>query len=350
MNMIRKNAKCCILFLLGILFLINPVLAAYNIIRPGETVFLGEQGLDITLAMEGDTQIGWWASGAVIATTSPDGSVSVSNPASFSISPNIFGSQKGVWYHLKPSGQANGSAFNVADPQLGIIIEDTTRDNVDVTDKWVPTDDELRFRIDSNLVPISQRSGVTSVPISVPITIKVQSPSGAVFTSLISKSGATKEIIDYPVTTIPEYTGSIWGTSNRATYPPGTYTIWAECNVNSMKDYYDVAGKTISRKVSVLNQDQNPLIGNKGYVTNPSTQTTLVSTPKITATSTPVITTLKTPPPTTAVPTVLPETTIETVISTTPLPTPTSTKSPGFGASIVVVAMIIGAVFFLKNQ
>ncbi len=348
MNMISKNAKSRVLLIFGILFLINPVFAAINTIRPGETVFIGEQGLDITLAMEGDTQIGWWASGASIKGSSPTGIVPVSNP--FSISPNIFGSQKGVWYHLNPSGQANGTAFNVADPQLDIQVEDTTV-NVDVTDKWVPTDDELRFRIDSNLVPISQRAGVTSVP----ITVKVQSPGGTVFTSLISNSGVTTPIVDYAVTTTPQYilqAGPIWGTANRASYPPGTYTIWAECNVNNMNNNYGVPGKTISRKVSLLNQDQNPLITNKGYVTNPSTQITLVPTTKIITTATTTApTTLKTPPTTTAEPTVLQVTTVAlTEIPTTLLPTSTPTKTPGFEASIVVVAMIFGLVLFLKKQ
>jgi hypothetical protein len=347
MNMMSKNTKCCVLLILGIFFLINPVFAAINTIRPGETVFIGEQELDVTLAMEGDTQIGWWASGASIVGSSPTGIVTVSNP--FSISPNIFGSQKGVWYHLKPSGQANGTAFNVADPQLDIQLEDATV-NVDVTDKWVSTDDEIRFRIDTNLVPISGRMGQSFTP----ITIKVQSPGGTVFTSLISNSGVTTSIVDYPVTTNPQYilpAGPIWGTANRATYPPGTYTIWAECNVNSMNNNYGVPGKTISRKVSLLNQDQNPLIVNKEYVTNPSTQITLVPTTKITTIATTTApTTLKTLPPTTALPTVLPETSVETVIPTTSLPTSTTAKSPGFETSIVVVAMILGLVFFFKKQ
>ena len=345
--MMSKNAKGCVLLILGILFLINPVFAAISTIRPGETVFLGEQGLDITLAMEGDTQIGWWASAAVIATTYPDGSVSVSNPTSFSVSPNIFGTKTGVWYHLKPSGQANGTAFNVADPQLDIKVWDTTV-NVDVTDTWVSTDDELQFRINSNLVPISQRSGVTSVP----ITIKVQSPDGAIYTDLFDNAGTRTPIVDYQITSTPQSTGSIWGTAKRALYPPGTYTIWAECNVNSMKDNYDVAGKTVSRKVSLLNQDQNPLIRNKEYVTNPTTQITLAPTTIIITTApTTAPTTLQTPPQTTAVPTVLPVTTVAlTEIPTTPLPTSTPTKSPGFEASIVVVAMIFGLVLFLKKQ
>ncbi|MFA6224979.1 MAG: DUF3821 domain-containing protein [Methanoregula sp.] len=355
MNMISKNAKCCVLLIFGILFLINPVFAAINIIHPGETVFIGEQGLDVTLAMGGDTQIGWWASAASIASSSPTGIVSVPNPASFSIFPSTFGYQTGVWYHLNPSGQANGVAFNVADPQLDIIVEDTTV-NVDVTDKWVPTDDELRFRIDTNMVPISGRTDVSSTP----ITIKVQSPDGALYSSLISKSGATTSIINYPVTTAPQYvppTGSIWGTSNRDTYPPGRYTIWAECNVNSMNDNYGMVGKTTSRKVSVLNQDQNPLIGGNVPTTNP-TQLTSTPTTKVTTLTTQV-TTIATPIPTTSpntpllTITMLPvfsatSTTAEAVI--TLLPTPTKTKSAGFEAILAGAALIAVLVFCTKKE
>jgi hypothetical protein len=313
-NMVSKNAKCCVLLILGFFFLINPVFAAINTIRPGETVFIGEQGLDITLAMEGDTQIGWWASAAPISTSSPTEVISVSNPASFSISPNIFGSRAGVWYHLNPSGKANGAAFNVANPQLDILVEDTTV-NVDVTDKWVPTDDELRFRIDTNLYSIAGRTGQSSTP----ITIRVRSPDGALFSSLISNSGVTTSIVNYPVTTTPEYTGSIWGTANRATYPPGTYTIWAECNVNNMKDNYGEVGKTITKKVSLLNQDQNPLIRGNVPTANP-TQLSSTPTKKVTTLSTPTPTTSKnTPLPTLTAPPVIavPPTTAE-VVATRP--------------------------------
>jgi hypothetical protein len=336
----------------AVLFLINPVSAAINTIRPGEMVFIGEQGLDVTLAMEGDSQVGWWASGAGIGSSSPDGMVSVSSPASLSISPSLFGSKTGVWYHLDPAGKSNGTAFTVADPQLGIIVEDSTV-NVDVTDKWVPTGDELRFRIDTNLYPISGRTGVSSTPVS----IKVQSPDGSSYSSLISKSGVATSIVDYAVTTTPQYTGSIWGTSNRDSYPPGTYTIWAECNVNGMKDNYDVTGKTISRKVSLLNQDMNPLIVNKAYVTNPTTPITIVPTRVVTSIATPAPTTLETSLPSTAVTTVAPMTTAETVMpmmtNVTEMPTsppPTQKKSPGFEAPIVVAAMVIGLAFSCKKQ
>jgi hypothetical protein len=340
MNMIRKNVKCCVFLMLGIIFLTNPVFAEINTIRSGETVFIGEQGLDITLALEGDTQIGWWASAASITSSSPTGLISISSPASFSISPNIFGSQVGVWYHLNPSGKPNGTAFIVADPQLDLLIEDTTVD-VDVTDKWVPTGDELRFRINTNLVPISGRSGQSWTP----ITIKVQSPDGASFSALISNSGVTTSIVDYPVTTTPQYTDSIWGTGNRATYPPGMYTIWAECNVNSMKDNYGVEGKTISRKVGLLNQGQNPLITGNVPVTSitqptiaPTKIVTTLFTPKPTATPTPTASSVSSASPTTT----------DTTVSL--LPTLTKTKSAGFEAILAGFALMVVLAFCTKKE
>lgn len=347
MNMINKNAKCCVLLIFGILFLISPVFAAINTIRSGEMVFLGEQGLDVTLAMEGDTQVGWWASAASISSSSPTGIVSVSNPTSFSVSPNLFGSYPGVWYHLNPSGQANGTAFNVADPQLDIKVEDTTV-NVDVTDKWVPSGDALRFRIDTNMYPISSRTGGSPLP----VTIKVQSPDGAIFTSLISNSGVTSSIVNYPVTTTPQYTDSIWGTNNREAYPTGTYTIWAECNVNGMKDNYGVTGKTTSRVVSLLNQDQNPLIKVNVPTTNP-TQTTITPTKTVTTLSTTKpptsqntpLPSLTQSPDTPAVPTI-----IETAVAPQPTLTPTKTKAAGFEAILAAFAIIAAFVFFTKKE
>jgi hypothetical protein len=347
MNMISKNAKCCVLLIFGILFLINPAFASINTIRPGETVFLGEQGLDVTLAMGEDTQIGWWASAASITGSSPDSTVSVSNPASFSVSPNLFGSYPGVWYRLNPSKQANGTAFTVADPQLDIKVEDTTV-NVDVTDKWVPSGDALRFRIDNNLYPISSRSGGSSLP----VTIKVQSPDGAIFTSLISNSGVTTSIVNYPVTTSPQYTDSIWGTNNREAYPTGTYTIWAECNANSMKDNYGVTGKTISRVVSLLNQDQNPLIKVNVPTTNP-TQTTITPAKTVTTLSiTKLPTSQNTPVPTltqspvaSAAPTI-----IETEVTPQPTLIPTKTKTPGFEAALASFALVLALVFCTKKE
>lgn len=120
-----------------------------------------------------------------------------------------------------------------------------------------------------------------------------------------------------------------------------------------MKDNYAQTGKTISNTASLLNQDQNPLIGNKGYVTNPTTAVTTVTTriPTIvTAKATTVV-------PTTALPTTPPATEIPTSVETLPVSpviiestTVPTTHTPGFGAGLAIAAAIFGLVLCLRKK
>jgi hypothetical protein len=321
------------------LFLVVPVAAAINTITTGATVFIGEDGLDVTGAMGGDTRIGWWASGASPTTSSPDYTVAVPNPADFYVSPTDFVSRTGAWYRLDSLGNVNEAAFTVTDPLLVLKVEDTTV-GVDVTDKWVPTGDSLRFRIETNLISISsQRPGVSSTP----ITIKAKSPTGAIYTSLVNSAGISTSTVDIPVTSTPYFTGSIWDTGRVAVYPTGTYTLWAECNVNFMNDRYGETGKTISREVSLINQEQNPLYQTR---TPTPTPTTPVTTSPPTQTTTVSQTTQVTAIPTTPAPTE-PTTMITTQV---PPPTPTQTQTPGFEGILAGAALIAGLILFLRKE
>lgn len=330
-----------IILFLGMVFLCIPVSATIKDIATGGTVFIGEQGLDITAPTgAAPSQVGWWASGAAIATTSPDYTYSVSDPTNFYVSPTEFGSHLGTWYALP----GKTAAFNVVDPRIAIRVEDTTV-SVDVTDKWVPTDDDIRFRIDSNLVPISQRTGITSVP----ITIRVQAPDGGIYSSLLNNAGTATSIENIPVATTPYYTDSIWDTGQRATYSPGSYTIWAECNANSMKDNYNEAGKTTSQKVSLLNQDHNPLI--KGNY--PTATTVPVTAKTITVVKTPVPTTTPTPTKETPAPVATTEilqtpTIPESTASATQVPPPT--KSPGFAGILTGAAALFALMVSVRKN
>jgi Domain of unknown function (DUF3821) len=325
-----------VLLVFASLFLIGPVTAAINTITTGAIVFIGEDGLDISSAMGGDSRIGWWASGASIASSSPDYTMSISNPGNFYVSPSEFGSRTGPWYRLNSSGSMSGAAFTVVDPRLSLRIEDTTV-GVDVTDKWVPTGDSLRFKIETNLISISQRPGVSSTP----ITIKVQSPDGAVYTSLVNSAGVSTSTVDIPVTSSPYYTDSIWDTGNVAIYPTGTYTVWAVCNVNFMNDRYDVAGKTISSEAGVLNQDQNPLYNPTTLTTTPTMlPTTVPTTISTTVPQTPAVT--ATVLPTTAIP-------ITTLPTPIPSPPPTQTQSPGFEGILAGAAIIVSLALYLRK-
>jgi hypothetical protein len=330
------------------LFFVTPVTAtaAISTIAPGNTVFIGEQGLDVTSVMNGDSQIAWWASGAAIATSSPDYIVSISNQTNFYVSPTDFGSHQGSWYRFSASSKANGTAFIVMDPQLDIRVEDSTV-NVDVTDKWVPSGDDLKFIIETNLVQIMQRIGVNSIP----VTVYVQSPTGGTFNALLDSTGNANPIVDIPVTTNPFSPSFSWNTGKRDIYPPGTYYIWAECDVNSMKDNYGQLGKTISQQVSLLNQDQNPLIANSGYVTNPTTQIAVVAPQITTAIATPAVTSSPTTQYATSVQTVIPiAPPVTTTLAIPPANIPIQAKSSGFEAGLVAASMFFAIVLLFRKQ
>ena len=331
MNMIKTRVKTLIVLVSIFLFCAGPASAAINTIKQGNTVFIGEEGLDISAAMGPDTQIGWWASAADITTTSPTKTIDLKGRiTSFMVTPSEFDGYPGNWYRLNNTGKADGIAFLVVDPQLVLKVEDTTV-QVDVELlQWIPSGDDIQFRIDTNMVQIaSQRSSPAL------ITIKVESPEGAIYSSLLNAGGAPTSIVNIPVTAVPFYTGSIWNMGNPAIYPPGNYTLWAESNVNQMKDNYEVTGKTVSKKIRLLNQGQNPLITKATTV--PTTRTPTQPTPLVT-TQTVVSTTVPTPSPTE------PPTTAATVI---PSPSP---KTPGFGASLAISAILFGLAVYLKKE
>ena len=234
----------------------------------------------------------------------------------------------------------NGTAFTVSDPNLDIRVMDATL-GVDATENgWITTGSEVAFKITTNLYQMGQRTGVAGAP----ITIKVQAPDGAIYSALVNKAGATTNIVEMSVPTSPYSTGPIWDTGKSDTYPYGTYRIWAECNANSMKDNYDVSGKTYTDSASLLDQERNPLISVSAATT---TRTTV-------ATSAP--TTVKT-----TVPPTLPATVTTLTAEPTPLPTappasPTAmataaqTKSPGFESVLAGAALLLALVWSVRKE
>jgi hypothetical protein len=339
--MITKGTSILVILVCIIFFCAGPVNAAINTISQGNTVFIGEEGLDISAAMGQDTQIGWWAPAADISTTSPGKSIDLRGRITgFRVTPSEFSGYTGNWYRINNVGKMNGTAFLVADPQLEIKAEDTTVD-VNPQLNWIPTGDDIQFRIDSNLAQIFFQRG--SPPL---ITIHVQSPDGAEYSALNNAGGIPTSIEGIPVTSTPYVTGPIWNMGNPGFYPYGTYTYWAESNVNRMNDNYNIEGKTISKKSTLLNQGANPLIPTATTIPAPNTQT---STQVTMQTKTP-LTTLSTPQITviTIVQTLSP--TQSPTTSATLIPSPSQTKSPGFGVILVISAIIFGLVLFLKKE
>jgi hypothetical protein len=340
--MMYSVRKICTVLLGALLALSAGAMAAAPIstIAQGNTVFLGEEGLDITAAIGPASQIGWWASAASIETSAPSYTMVV-NPTDFFVSPTEFAGRQGPWYRLNGTRSA-GVAFTVSDPNLDIRVYDASLGVDATTNGWITSGSEAEFRITTNLYQIAQRSGVSFVPMQ----IHVQSPDGASYSALINKAGQTTPITAVPVTTSPYSTGPIWDTGRLDTYPSGTYAIWAECNVNSMKDNYGQVGRTYTATSGLLDQGRNPLIG---VYTRTATPTTTVTRPPTTAPTT---------APTTVPPTV-PTTVVTTIVTTPPatLPpattapvTPVPTKSPGFEGVLAGAALVLALAWSVRKE
>ena len=76
------------------------------------TVFIGEQGLDVSAAVGSDPAIGWWASGAAIATSSPDDQIQVPTPSNFYISSSAFGPYTGTLVPVHVTGETGWRCFH----------------------------------------------------------------------------------------------------------------------------------------------------------------------------------------------------------------------------------------------
>ncbi len=231
---------------------------ALNVVRtPGATVFLGERGLDITATgVAAGTTLGWFQAGADIGTSSPDDTLIVSNPADFYVQP---GTRTGVWYDLD---RDRAVAINVRDPSLAVRTW-AVENSQDVSGRTVTRGRLLGFRVDSNLDAVYTQRGAGA-----PVTVKVQGPDGAVYAALIDDLGTQNAIANVPVTSssflVPGRgtNGTVWDTAN-PTYGAGDYRVWAESNLNGMKDNYkdpsgaDYTGKTITARHTVsLGRDQ----------------------------------------------------------------------------------------------
>ena len=327
------------------LFLVFPVTAqSVNVnthISQGDTVFIGEQGLDISGFCPSPCQIGWWAPGASIASSSPDQQYSISIPSTFFVSPAVFGSYPGSWYLLPGKTQA----FIVADPQLDLRVQDTSV-SVDVTNGWVYRGDTIGFQIDSNLYAISQRSGGGYAL----VTIYVQSPAGGTYTALYDSSGKLNRIDVIQIQSNPTYTNGIWDTGN-SLYPAGKYTIWAECDVNHIYDNYGISGKTITPQISLLDQEQNPLI-RAGVPTTitlvPTTTVPAATTIPVSTATTTLVTAVSTSPPPAS--TNVPLQTISTAVATVSAAGPVTTKSPGFDMAAAGLALAAGSAILLARR
>jgi hypothetical protein len=305
---------CLLTFLM-----ITPVHAAISDIPAGGTVFIGEEGLDITACGigNGDT-LGWFPAGATPATGSPDITIQVTDATSFYVAPQTFQGKTGTWYDMG----TKSPAIIVADPNLSIRVYDVGYGQIDRTGLWVPMDFELQFRIETNLHAMAVRPGVAGAPIEV----RVNQKEGIEYSTLTNRAGVATPLL-FAVDRNPYMTGPVWYPD--AGYSRGIYEFHAFCNANNMKDNYNVVGKTITPRSETISLSKT---------------TTTTPAPTQTPIPRPTATLIETPAPTVATPT--PEPTPVTTEEPSPTPVPEPTAAPislatSLGALAVITRLLL---------
>lgn len=173
--MTKRFTIALVALALFVLVAVMPASAAYYntspVINQGATVFIGEQGLNLTTAIhyaEGtpvanaplNTSIGWWASAATITSSAPTKSIDLaSRYTSLTVAPSDFVGYAGNWYLLNgsaviiaPGKTAPLAVIVAADPTLDVKIWDFNQ-ATDMTGKSVPQGEYLGFRIETNMYP-----------------------------------------------------------------------------------------------------------------------------------------------------------------------------------------------------
>jgi trimeric autotransporter adhesin len=272
-------------------------------INQGATIFYGEQGLNITPAMIQAGAVGpyayvsWWASAAVVSSTSPALTVPLATSANnLYVLPSTF-PYTNTWYVTDSSGHPLGGnavgLFNIQDPSLTVNIWDNDQ-ALNVNGGTVIQGENLTFRVDNNMyaaiVNPTQRIENTDLNYlradgnkndsTYWMDIKVKSAAGNTVTAVYTQhgtagyngaaiAGLTKLSVSSPQWFLNGNAGSTmnnWATdaldmNGQLAYPAGTYTVWAESYMNGMKDNYLSGGAAYSGK-TVANTQTITLVSN----------------------------------------------------------------------------------------
>lgn len=235
---------------------VSVVTADLNTVPWKGTVFIGEEGLDITAPMQAGsnithTTLSYFGSGGDPAVDAPEYTLTGVNAGNFYVSPSIFEGRTGAWY------VTDGT------PTLALYAESTSASirvwNIetqsDVTGKSVPRDTVLDFKIDTNLYQIQQRD--TSADFD--FDIEVRNPDGTTYDRLATQSGLDQSLENLPVDSSLYYWASQspafgWALNAEAygdrIYETGEYRVKVTCdqnnlNVDSVERTVTIASETL---------------------------------------------------------------------------------------------------------
>jgi len=160
-----KNYISIMVVLMAVVLMILPVSATNvgTIVQQGATVFIGEEGLDISQAVGDSSTIGWWASAADLTTTSPSQTITVTGRnKTFEITQSEFLGHTGSWYKVKSDGTAGDLVFMVSEPRTSVSIRNAGDGLLTSLDgKTVTSGTPITFKIDTNVI-LNKRGDVSA--------------------------------------------------------------------------------------------------------------------------------------------------------------------------------------------
>ncbi|PKL70402.1 MAG: hypothetical protein CVV30_03325 [Methanomicrobiales archaeon HGW-Methanomicrobiales-1] len=247
-----------------LVLLVAPAAASLNKIAAGAPVFIGENDVDISSALNGCRTIAWLQNGSSMD-DSPAKTVTLFelNTASekiyhFNISPELFTGYTGTWYCVDK--MPHYPVLDVRDPQMTIKVWDLDQ-NMDVTGQSIPRATNITYRIDTNLYPaLNYLNRPNSNPSDSFFTAKLTDPLGRNIPTIYTGSYGKADTVILPFESTPYISstpylwknGNAWDHAARniqgdPVYPPGTYTFTITQNLNRMQESYPAAeGKTTS--------------------------------------------------------------------------------------------------------
>jgi len=267
-------------------------------INAGATVYYGEQGLNITHALNqanGSTTLadlngitpqytvlGWWASAAAINGTSPTYTAAISTYTNVYILPSTFPAT-GTWYltdgngHARYLGTNPAAVFTIQDPSLAVVVWDADQ-KLNVNGKSIIQGENLTIRVDNNLYSAINNGGLRTSnnetgsaynynrvdrnanDTQYYMDVKVKTDAGNTLTSLFTTRNAYSTLTVGLTKLGPDNgqwflnnNGLNWSTdaldsTGQQAYPAGTYQVWAESYMNGMFDNYQSGGAAYTGK------------------------------------------------------------------------------------------------------
>jgi len=239
-----------------VFLIVSPVSASLNKIASGSPVFIGEQDVDISSALNGCHSIAWWKAGADVNTAVADKSTEIYpiNTASpliyhYNFSRDFFAGSTGTWYCAdRPPYYP---VFVVEEPGINITVWDLDH-NVDVTGKSVPIATNITYRIDTNLYQtLITKNRPNKNTDDSPFTVRLTDPRGNNVPLIYTGSIGKAKTVIVPFDSKPFITESLYYGKNGAdwdhkarnlqsdlVYPDGTYTFVVSQDLNHMQASY----------------------------------------------------------------------------------------------------------------